>query len=125
ALSSADLFRDNLRLLHRSGEYRWMHVSAVPICNDDGSVREWVGCMWDVHEREQAVEELRASEERLRLAHEASRMTEWELDLATNHATRTLNSIELLGVGSGPATDVLPRVHPDDRQKVEAFIRQS
>jgi diguanylate cyclase (GGDEF)-like protein/PAS domain S-box-containing protein len=125
ALLEAGSYHTDLRVLHKSGEYRWMHASAVPIRNLDGSVREWVGCLWDIHEREQAVEELRASEERLRLALEAGRMTAWEVDLTTNHVIRSQNSVELLGVGSGPAAEVLPRVHPEDQAKVKAFARQA
>ncbi len=123
ALSAAGFYQTDLRVLHKSAEYRWMHASAVPVRKRDGSVREWVGCMWDIHEREQAVAELRAGEERLRLALEAGRMAAWEVDLRTNYVTRSQNSVELLGVGSGPALDVLPRVHPEDQEKVKAFAR--
>jgi len=126
ALFSAEgSYQADFRVLHKSGEHRWVHASAVPIRNSDGSVREWVGCMWDIHTREQALEGLRASEERLRLALQAARMAAWELDLTTNHVIRSQNSVELLGVGSGPADVILPRVHPDDREKVKAFVQQA
>jgi diguanylate cyclase (GGDEF)-like protein/PAS domain S-box-containing protein len=123
ALSSAGVYQAEFRVLHNSGEYRWMYASAVPIRNPDDSVREWVGCAWDVHERKQAIEELRASEERLQLALQAGRMAAWEADLTTNYVIRSQNSVELLGVKSGPAADILPRVHPDDLAKVKAFTR--
>jgi diguanylate cyclase (GGDEF)-like protein/PAS domain S-box-containing protein len=126
ALSAAGFFQGDLRIRHKSGEYRWMHASAVPIQNpEDCSVREWVGCLWDIHDREQAIEGLRESEERLRLALQAGRMIAWEVDLTTNHITRSQNSVELLGIDSCPAADVLSRVHPEDREKVKTFVRQA
>jgi len=125
ALSAAGFYQGDLRVRHKDGEYRWMHASAVPIRDPEGSVREWVGCLWDIHDREQAIEELRASEERLRLALQAGRMIAWEVDLTTNHISRSQNSVELLGIGSCPAADVLSRVHPEDREKVKALVRQA
>lgn len=37
------------RLQRLDGEYRWNIGRAVPVLNDDGSIREWVGINFDVH----------------------------------------------------------------------------
>ncbi|MEA1832700.1 EAL domain-containing protein [Methylobacterium durans] len=71
-----------------------------------------------LHRTEQ---DLREREERLRLALQAGRMVAWERDLRTGHATRSDNAPELLGIGSGPISLMLDRVHPDDRAHVERF----
>jgi len=43
-------YESTLRLWHaRSREYRTCVMRATPICNDDGSLREWVGACMDVH----------------------------------------------------------------------------
>jgi len=48
------------RVLHAaSGRYRWVHESGVPLKNPDGSIREWVGAVTDIHERRQAEERQR------------------------------------------------------------------
>jgi diguanylate cyclase (GGDEF)-like protein/PAS domain S-box-containing protein len=46
------------RVLTRAGEYRWVVARGVPLKADDGSVREWVGTITDIHEEKQAEERL-------------------------------------------------------------------
>ncbi|SIR33379.1 EAL domain-containing protein [Bosea sp. TND4EK4] len=75
----------------------------------------------DITIRKAAENAIRVSEERLRLALQASRMAAWELDLETQWVDRSENSLVLLGLSSGPAADFIARVHPDDREKVPAF----
>jgi PAS domain S-box-containing protein len=48
------------RLRTRSGEYRWMAARGVPVYAPDGSVREWVGTVIDIHDRKRAEEEREA-----------------------------------------------------------------
>jgi len=124
AAASGDAYEAECRVLHRNGEYRWMQTRAVPIRNPDGSIREWVGGLSDIHERKLAEEQLRASEERLRLALQAARMTAWELDLATQEITSTANSIEVLGYSPNSLRSLLERTHPDDAHKQEVFLRE-
>lgn|GEM_PF-4866502 len=52
-------FRSDLRVRRHDGVYRHMHVRAVPVLNDDGSVREWVGLLADVTEHKHAEQQLR------------------------------------------------------------------
>jgi PAS domain S-box-containing protein len=47
------------RVRHKSGEWRWTAVRAVPLLGEDGSVREWVGMNTDITEREHAAEQFR------------------------------------------------------------------
>lgn len=75
----------------------------------------------DITVRKAAENAIRVSEERLRLALQASRMAAWELNLETEWVDRSENSKGLLGISSGPATDFIDRVHPDDRPRVKAF----
>jgi PAS domain S-box-containing protein len=42
-----------------SGRYRWVRESGVALRNPDGSIREWVGAVTDIHERRQAEERQR------------------------------------------------------------------
>ena len=46
------------RLLRRDGEYRHMEVRAVPVLDEQGTVREWVGAHADITERVKAQEQL-------------------------------------------------------------------
>ncbi len=66
SLQSRTLHRNEFRVRLANGDFRWFSIRAVPILNDDGSVREWMGANTDIHERKTTDEMLRASEARLR-----------------------------------------------------------
>ena len=51
ALEDHSLFDTEHRLRRHDGVYRHMAVRAVPILDEDGSVREWVGAHTDITER--------------------------------------------------------------------------
>jgi PAS domain S-box-containing protein len=107
-------YENECRVRQKDGTYRWMLTRAVPLRNPDGSIREWVGGLSDIHGRKQAEESLRTSEERLRLALQAGRMAALELDLRTNIISRHHNTIDLLGIESSSLSDFMEQVHPDD-----------
>ena len=46
------------RLRRRDGEYRYMEVRAVPVLDDHGRIREWVGAHTDITDRLHAEEQL-------------------------------------------------------------------
>ncbi|NBJ12582.1 bifunctional diguanylate cyclase/phosphodiesterase [Microvirga arsenatis] len=125
ALSSGSAYQNEFRIRLADGEHRWMLANAVAVRNPDGSIREWVGSLADIHDRKQAEEKLRASEERLRLALHAGRMFAWEQDLTTNYVTRSQNTVALLGIGSGTLDEFLERVHPEDRGLRQHFAQQA
>nr|WP_280139490.1 PAS domain S-box protein [Microvirga massiliensis] len=54
------------RVLHKSGGYRWVLVRTVPLRGPDGTVREWVGSITDVHEQKTAEEKLAREQAHLR-----------------------------------------------------------
>ncbi len=124
AVSSGDPYQNEFRIRLADNEYRWMLANAVALRNPDGTVREWVGSVTDIHDRKQAEERLRASEERLRLALHVGRMFAWEQDLRTDYITRSQNAVSLLGIGSGPLSKFLGRVHPEDRALRQHFAQQ-
>jgi PAS domain S-box-containing protein len=110
------------RVRHQSGKYRWVHGRAVPIKNIDGSVREWVGTTEDVHEKRYTSEQLRLNEQRLRLALSAGRMFTWDFDIRTGQVTRSENSQEVLGLGSGHISDLEKRMHPMDIEHLRVAL---
>lgn len=59
AVASRSIYQVEHRLRRHDGQYRHMMVRAVPILNDDGSIREWVGIHTDVDDQKRAEEELR------------------------------------------------------------------
>jgi len=124
AVSSGTPYQNEFRIKLADGEYRWMLANAVALRKPDGTIREWVGSVADIHDRKQVEEKLRESEERLRLALHAGRMFAWEQDLRTNYITRSQNAVSLLGVGSGPLAEFLDKVHPEDRALRQHYAQQ-
>jgi PAS domain S-box-containing protein len=47
---------DELRLGRAEGGWAWVRVRSVPVLNEDGTVREWMGSFRDVSERRRAAE---------------------------------------------------------------------
>ncbi|MGI4843273.1 MAG: hybrid sensor histidine kinase/response regulator [Janthinobacterium lividum] len=52
------------RLLHRSGEYRWMLNRALPLLDQAGKATRWMGTLTDIHDKKAGEEELRAQARR-------------------------------------------------------------
>ena len=59
-------YETEFRLRRHDGAYRHFLARGVPILNDDGSVREWVGTCFDITDRKHAEETLRRKEARFR-----------------------------------------------------------
>ena len=60
-----DFERSTCRVWHApSGSFRNCERTAVAIRNPDGSIREWIGTLVDVHERERALQELKEADRR-------------------------------------------------------------
>jgi PAS domain S-box-containing protein len=67
ALEARRIHQVEGRLWHvKTGEYRYFEAKAVPILRPDGSIREWIGTVNDVHDRRQAEAAVRASEAKLK-----------------------------------------------------------
>jgi diguanylate cyclase (GGDEF)-like protein/PAS domain S-box-containing protein len=111
------------RVRRHDGEYRWVHARAVPLRAQDGSIQEWVGTITDVHEKKQAKDALRKSEERLRLALETTGLGIWDADLVTGAREWTQEARDILGLAPETPTTrdtFLERIHPDDRERIAA-----
>jgi PAS domain S-box-containing protein len=117
------------RVRRADGTVGWVHTRAVPLLDAAGGLREWFGAAQDVTARREAEDALRDSEERLRLAVEASRMGMWDRDLRTGTATWNNEYYRMLGLRVGeiePGYAVwLTRVHPNDRDAAEAKVERA
>jgi PAS domain S-box-containing protein len=67
AVAARSTFVFEHRVRRHDGVWRRLTVRAVPVLNEDGSVREWVGVHTDITDRGNAEEQLRQSERELRL----------------------------------------------------------
>jgi PAS domain S-box-containing protein len=59
-------YKITYRMRRHDGAYRFMEVNGVPVHDESGAIREWVGTNLDVTERRETEAELRESEARFR-----------------------------------------------------------
>ncbi|MEG4801565.1 PAS domain S-box protein [Microcoleus sp. ARI1-B5] len=78
-------------------------------------------------QRKQAEEELRKSEERWQLVLKGNQDGIWDLNLQTNEAFRSARWQEIMGYADGEIDSSnsawIDRIHPDDRDRVQAAIQ--
>ena len=109
SLATGSLFEVEHRLLHHSGEYRWVLNRALPMFDERTHVRRWMGTLTDVHDAKLAEQELKAASRRkdeflAMLAHELR-----------NPLAPISNATELLALRPGDerhvrkSTDVIAR----------------
>ena len=76
-----------------------------------------------VEQHKQSERALRESEERIHLAVQAGKMYAYEWDVATDKVVRSTECVDILGkdeLTQTTRTELLARVHPDDREQVAA-----
>jgi PAS domain S-box-containing protein len=102
--------------------------SVVPIRSDDGGLSGYTKILRDGTAQRRLQDELAEAGERLRYAQEISRTGTFEWHLETNRETWTEGMYRLYQIPSGTViatyADWLQRVHPDDRQRVEAAFAE-
>jgi len=117
AVAEKRLFEFAHRVRRHDGAWRLCSIRALPVLDSGGEIREWVGVHTDITEREQAAkmndalllsslrhqESLRASEQRTRLATEATAVGVWEWNVLTN--TMRWDAQMFLLYGISPTAD--------------------
>ena len=71
AVKTRGLYETEYRIRRADGQYRHFAIRGVPVLEQDGSIREWVGICSDIHQRKQIEDELRKQAMLLNLAHDA------------------------------------------------------
>jgi PAS domain S-box-containing protein len=109
-----------------SGEVHYFDRLYMPLREDDGSVVGVIGVVRDVTSRRQAEQALRASEDKLRMAVQASGIGLWSSDPDCDEVWWDPPLCEIFGVAEGTRpkgrAGYLAFVHPDDRERAEAVI---
>jgi PAS domain S-box-containing protein len=116
------------RVFCKSGELIWARIRADSTYELDG-LRCVDGLLTDISDRRRAEAALRESEERLRLALDASRMGIYDWDLLSGHSTWSHWHETLWGFAPGEFDGsyeaFISRVHPDDAPVIAAEIARS
>lgn len=98
AISRGDHYGVEHRMLHSDGTYHWRRCSALPIKAGDGSIQEWIGLTYDVHDEKTGAKmrlsEVPATGAQIRAARSILRMSVRDLHDATGVAIGTIRRIE-------------------------------
>ena len=118
-------YRMEKRYVRKDGTLVWVNVNMTVIRNETGEPTRTLGVIEDITERRQAEENLRMSEERLRVALEASNAGTWSWDVAGSITKWDERYHAMYGFEPGDPTSLeawMDRVHPEDRQRLQARI---
>ncbi len=77
SVENCSFYNTEYRMRRHDGEYRWMAVHGVPVLEEQGTIREWVGTCADITERKQAEEQIRRMNEDLE-RRVVERTAQWE-----------------------------------------------
>ncbi|MBI5250801.1 MAG: PAS domain S-box protein [Desulfomonile tiedjei] len=104
------------------------HLSGRRILKEDGTLEGLVGIITDITDYKKAEEALRESEERFRLAIEATADGVWDWDLKTDHVFRSAGFFSMLGYESenfsGRFGEWQNLVHPEDLETVRHALKE-
>jgi PAS domain S-box-containing protein len=114
------------RLRRADGIYRIFSVRGVPVLDEEGTVREWVGACTDITQQQELKEQLRESEQRFRLIFELAPVgiSHVGLDGQWLHVNQCL--CDMLGYTAEElqATTFQALTHPDDLPKGLAYMQR-
>jgi PAS domain S-box-containing protein len=115
-----------LRFRTRSGDYRWCIDAARPRFDEQGNWAGYVGNVVDVHDHVEASQALALSEEKLRMALDASELGTWELDVATMSLHLDERSQSIYDAPPTlPAAELSERIHPTDQKAIQEGLGPS
>ena len=123
ALRSGTPYELDLEMNHSDGTRKWIIAKGEVRRDGAGNIVKLRGTVDDITVRKRAQEELRKSEEQLRLAIQAGKMFTCDWDANTNVFTHSPESVQILGedqATSSTGDQVLETVHPEDREVFKA-----
>jgi PAS domain S-box-containing protein len=125
ALAKRTTYTVTYRSLWPDGSVHWIEARGNVIVDELGVPQRMVGVGIDVTHRKRAEDELRDSEQRLRLAQEAASAGVWDWEISTGRTNWSEPYYHLYGLpASTPSSYETWRkmVHPEDRESVTQAI---
>ncbi len=111
------------RYLHKLGHVVWVLLNISLVRNAQSEPLYFVNQIQDITIAKHQEEELKKSEEQLRLAVEAAQIEAWDWDITASHINQSQH--KTTGLPPGSPDIVLDAIHPEDREYVYQAIRQA
>ncbi|NYG07092.1 hypothetical protein BJ986_001579 [Phycicoccus badiiscoriae] len=117
-------------LLRKDGKQFWALVSHTPIRDDDGNHVGWLHRVTEYSNQRQLIDTLQRREAQLAEAQDIAKIGSWEWDVGSDVVTWSDELYRIYGVepdaGFVPNYQgFLDRMHPDDRDAVDAVVRRA
>jgi len=117
-------FEMEYRLLHRSGQYRWIFDRGVPRYAPDGTFEGYVGGCLDIHDGTEAAEKIRIADESIRLL----RVQEEERrHIAREFHDSAGQTLTVLGLGLAQLVQKAEMISPElakEGKEIEEVVQQ-
>lgn len=117
------------RILWPDGSIRWIRTTGKVVFNGRNEPVRMLGTINDVTAQREIIDDLKTSEENLRLVTQAAELGTFDLDLVKGTMEWDKRCRELFGIyNNQPVSfehDFALGLHPEDRQRVAAVIAQS
>jgi PAS domain S-box-containing protein len=128
AMGSKKPYAAEFRILRPDGIVRWVGARGKFYYSPEGEPERMLGMSIDITARKLAVEALRESEERLRLAVHAGKMYAFDWDVATDVIMRSEEATHIPGLTGEPIRltkkQLLARVHPEDLATFNTLVTE-
>jgi PAS domain S-box-containing protein len=111
------------RYLHKLGHVVWVLLNISLLRNTQGEPLYFVNQIQDITIAKHQEEELKKSEEQLRLAVEAAQIEAWDWDIVASNINQSQH--KTTGLPPGSPDIVLDAIYPEDREYVYQAIRQA
>ena len=132
AIDQAIRTQGEYELEHRvrrvDGSTGWTYSRAIPVRDATGAVIEWFGLAADITERKLAIEQVRESEHRLRLAAEAADVGTWDFNPTTGELRWDERCKRFFGLAADADATYeifLQGLHPDDMERTDAAVQNA
>lgn len=114
ALRERKMYVCQHRLKVKNGEWRTFSIRAIPLFNDDNTVREWVGVHTDITEQQKAAQALEQSEKEFRQLAESLPQLVWTTDGKGRQTFVSKRWEDFTGFALMDDETFQKVVHPDD-----------
>jgi PAS domain S-box-containing protein len=107
------------------GSYRWFHVRALPLRDNQGSVVRWYCVLTDIEDHKRTEEALRAREQQLRLMVDSIPALVTTMTPAGETEMVNQQLLAYTGQTAEDLTNWHEKIHPEDRRRVSECWRRS